>query len=141
MKLDKDWPPSANTLLQFFVAAAIMGLVFFCVGCVARGSLKADSAVVGSAFTILIILVNFCFPGSVGTQKQADTINRLAVAQVAPLTTTTTETIDNGSGQGTDVAGAGPGGVGAGGASVNGSGTVSATEPASFSEPEPSARE
>lgn len=87
---------TANLALQVVVAFALIGLVFYCVHQVSTGSLKADSAVVGSAFTMFIILVNFCFPNSIGSQKQTDTIATLANAASSPLTTTTTTEVTSG---------------------------------------------
>lgn len=84
----------ANAVLQFGCAGALILLVFYCVWNVANGTLKADSAVVGSAFTLFVVFVNFCFPNSIGAQKQQDTINTLANANAAPLTTTQTTTTE-----------------------------------------------
>jgi ABC-type uncharacterized transport system permease subunit len=83
----------ANFLLQMMVAIALIGLVFLCVGAVTCGYLKADSAVVGSAFTMFIVLVNFCFPNSIGAAKQQDTINKLA-DKTPPVTGEAKEALD-----------------------------------------------
>lgn len=76
---------TANFALQMMVALALNGGLFLVVLLVAWGKLKADSAVVGSVFTMYIILVNFCFPNSIGAQKQQDTISALT-EKVAPMT-------------------------------------------------------
>lgn len=94
--MNQNKTDTANTILQFGVATGLLSLVFFCVACVAKGSIKADSAVVGSAFTLLVVLVNFCFPNSIGSQKQTDTISRLSDAVATPSIKTTTETLSGG---------------------------------------------
>lgn len=81
---------TANFALQMLVACALVAALFYSIWQVAMGGLKADSAVVGSIFTMFIVLVNFCFPNSIGSQKAQDTINTLATAASAPMTTTTT---------------------------------------------------
>lgn len=69
---------SANFLLQMLVACALVAALFVTIWQVAIGNLKADSAVVGSVFTMFIVLVNFCFPNSIGAQKDRETIAKLA---------------------------------------------------------------
>lgn len=75
---------TANFALQMLVALALNAALFVVVLLVAFGYLKADSAVVGSVFTMYIILVNFCFPNSIGAQKQQDTISALTEKVTPP---------------------------------------------------------
>jgi hypothetical protein len=94
---------TANFALQVLVAVAIIAALFVCIWQVALGNLKADSAVVGAVFTMMVVLVNFCFPNSIGSLKQADTISTLASAASAPITSTTT--IEKGPTDGQDASG------------------------------------
>lgn len=90
---------TANLILQLLVAVALVGALFVSIWQVALGNLKADSAVVGSIFTMFIVLVNFCFPNSIGAQQAQDTISTLATANAVPITTTTTTTTEKANGQ------------------------------------------
>lgn len=75
---------NANLILQAICGTSLIALVFYCVWNVSNGTIKADSAVVGSTFTLLVVFVNYCFPNSVGTQKKDDTINTLVNNAIPP---------------------------------------------------------
>jgi hypothetical protein len=83
----------ANVTLQFMVAVAVLVCVGYCLFALTHLELKDKN---NSAFLIILgavlgwggALVGFSFPGTVGSAKQTDTINKLA--SNPPTTTTTT---------------------------------------------------
>lgn len=90
---------SANTVLQFIVAIAIIGAVYYCLWSLTHFELKDKN---NSAFLLILgvilgwggALVTFSFPGNIGGAKDKDTINKLAststtVTTDPPVTTTT----------------------------------------------------
>lgn len=89
---------SANFMLQSFVATVIM---LIAIGTLIAMVMFADRLNSNTNFSMWIgavigwvgSLAGFCFPNSIGAQRQSDTINKLASSAAAPLTTTTVETV------------------------------------------------
>lgn len=95
---DNKTADRANTVLQFIVAFAVMGMVGYALYSITHTELKDRN---NSAFLIILgvilgwggALVTFSFPGNIGGAKDKDTINKLASSSTTvvtdpPVTTT-----------------------------------------------------
>lgn len=69
---------TANFVLQMFVGVSIVTLNVVLLVLVATERIKSDNVVTGALLTQLGILVSFCFPNTIGAQRQQDTIAKLA---------------------------------------------------------------
>jgi len=74
---------SANLVLQLLVGFSIMGMVWYVIWVLTHVELKTNNnsallVVLGAVLSWGGLLATFAFPGSIGTAKAADTINKLA---------------------------------------------------------------